>query len=146
MAENSICRFIDNKVISSLKGKRKLAKFIIDFISEKTNRNCIIQYIFVDDDFLLTLNKNFLQHDTLTDIITFDLSEKKSKTLEAEIYISIPRVKENASLFNVTYKQELHRVIFHGMLHLCGFKDKTPKQINTMRKMETNCLEKYFNK
>ncbi|HMN33041.1 MAG: rRNA maturation RNase YbeY [Chitinophagaceae bacterium] len=145
MKNKSICKFINNGVASYLKEKEKLSKFITTFISEKSNRESHIQYIFVDDEFLLDLNQKFLQHDTLTDIITFDLSKKKTDKLEAEIYISIPRVKENATLFQVKYQHELHRVIFHGMLHLCSYNDKTPTQIAKMRKMELFCIEKYFN-
>lgn len=102
-----------------------------------------ITYVFCTDDALLKKNIAFLNHDTLTDIITFDLSEDEEKLL-AEIYISIERVRENALLFDVSYKQELHRVIFHGMLHLCGFKDKTDKESGEMRLQESACLQQYF--
>ena len=98
-----------------------------------------IQYIFCSDEFLLDINRNFLQHDDFTDIITFDLGEKKGD-LCSEIYISIPRVKENAKSFGVSFYQELHRVMAHGILHLCGLKDKTPKQEKEMRKAEDGAL------
>ena len=90
------------------------------------------------------MNQNFLDHDSFTDIITFDLSESKQE-LQGEIYISIERVKENAKLYKTTFADELHRVIFHGVLHLCGFKDKTPKDQKIMRENEDYCLEHYKN-
>lgn len=98
-----------------------------------------VQYIFCSDEFLLDINRNFLQHDYFTDIITFDLSEKKAE-LCSEIYISIPRVKENAKDFGVSFQEELDRVMVHGILHLCGLKDKTAKQEKEMRKAENTAL------
>lgn len=98
-----------------------------------------VQYIFCSDEFLLDINRSFLQHDYFTDIITFDLSEKKGD-LCSEIYISIPRVKENARTYGVSFYQELHRVMAHGILHLCGFKDKTAKQEKEMREAENTAL------
>jgi probable rRNA maturation factor len=98
-----------------------------------------IQYIFCSDEYLLDINRNFLQHDYFTDIITFDLSEKKGE-LYSEIYISIPRVKENAKDFGVTFQEELYRVMAHGVLHLCGLKDKTPQQEKKMREAEDQAL------
>jgi probable rRNA maturation factor len=98
-----------------------------------------IQYIFCSDEYLLDINRNFLQHDYFTDIITFDLSEKKGE-LCSEIYISIPRVKENAKDFGVTFQEELYRVMAHGVLHLCGLKDKTPQQEKKMREAEDQAL------
>ena len=98
-----------------------------------------IQYIFCSDEYLLDINRNFLQHDYFTDIITFDLSEKKGE-LCSEIYVSIPRVKENAKEFGVTFQEELYRVMAHGVLHLCGLKDKTPQQEKKMREAEDKAL------
>lgn len=88
-------------------------------------------------------NIAFLNHDTLTDILTFDLSNDEDE-FTAEIYISIDRVKDNAKDFNVTYNNELHRVIFHGLLHLLGYDDKTKDKKAEMRKMEDQFLQKYF--
>lgn len=104
-----------------------------------------LSYIFCTDAYLLTINQDFLKHDTLTDIITFDLSTDK-EDLEAEIYISTERVMDNAEKLGVPYIQELHRVIFHGALHLCGLKDKTPAQKKEMRTAEDLCLSQYFSK
>lgn len=93
-----------------------------------------INYIFCDDDYLLKLNLQYLQHDTLTDIITFDYVE--GNVLNGDIYISIERVIENSSIFSVPFEQELHRVLSHGLFHLCGYKDKTDEEAAEMRKKE----------
>lgn len=98
-----------------------------------------IHYNFVDDEALLKINKEFLQHNTLTDIITFDYSE--GKKISGEIYISIERVFENAVQFKVTKEEELIRVLSHGVLHLCGYKDKTIGEAKQMRKLEEEALE-----
>ena len=99
-----------------------------------------LEYIFCDDDFLLKLNKEYLDHDTYTDILTFDLSEDNTKDIQGEIYISLPRVKENAVLFNQTPEWELYRVMAHGLLHLMGVDDKTDEQKEDMRKEEERAL------
>ena len=93
-----------------------------------------ISYIFCDDDYLLELNKEYLNHDTLTDIISFDYSV--GKIVQGEIYISTERVKENSVLYNVSFPEELRRVIIHGILHLCGYKDKSHEETYLMRNME----------
>ena len=93
-----------------------------------------INYIFCDDVYLHKINVQYLQHDTLTDIITFDYTE--GITLNSDIYISIERVRENADIFGVTFEQELLRVLAHGILHLCGYKDKTPADSELMRTKE----------
>lgn len=97
-----------------------------------------ITYVFCDDEYLLKLNKDFLDHDTLTDIISFDYS--MGKELHGEIYISTERVAENASEFNTEFSNELHRVIIHGILHYCGYKDKTEEEAITMRMLEDKAL------
>jgi probable rRNA maturation factor len=102
-----------------------------------------VNYIFCTDAYLLKLNQDFLNHDTYTDIITFCLSKRK-EPLEADIYISFERVKENAQLFHTSFTKELHRVIFHGALHLCGYKDKKPIEVKEMRFMEEFYLNSYF--
>lgn len=101
-----------------------------------------ITYIFCSDEFLLKMNYDFLQHDYYTDIITFGLSQK-NKPVEAEIYISIDRVKDNAKQLELLYKTEMLRVLFHGALHLCGYKDKTKSEILTMRAKEERYLLLY---
>jgi len=137
-------KFFEHGTRSGLKNKTQLSGFIDGIISKyvKKVETADISYIFCKDDFLLEMNQSFLDHDTYTDIITFDLSESKH-AMEGEIYISIDRVKENAKLYKTTYEDELHRVIFHGVLHLCGFKDKTAKDQKIMRENEDYCLSHY---
>lgn len=98
-----------------------------------------LQYVFVDDKSLLQINLDFLNHDTLTDIITFDLGSTKT-IIDGEIYISLDRVKENSETLKTLYSEELIRVISHGLLHLIGFKDKTAKDAALMRSKEEECL------
>jgi len=138
-------RYYDQHVRSGLKDKRKLSAFLQSLIQDKRTdvKKLDLTYIFCNDDYLLEINKEFLNHNTLTDIITFDMSEDP-ETLEGEIYVSIDRVKENAGKFEASYNQELHRVIFHGVLHLCGFKDKKTEDKEIMRKQEDMCLAHYF--
>ncbi|HEX5743423.1 MAG TPA: rRNA maturation RNase YbeY [Flavobacteriaceae bacterium] len=102
-----------------------------------------ISYIFCDDKYLLQINQQYLNHDDLTDIISFDYSEEK--LISGDIFISIERVQENASLFKVDFQQELLRVMSHGILHFIGFKDKNEKDQLEMRKNEDICIEKYIN-
>ncbi|MBN8576245.1 MAG: rRNA maturation RNase YbeY [Cytophagales bacterium] len=112
----------------------------IKAVSRKYNAKIAsLSFVFCSDSYLLDINTRFLKHSTLTDIITFPLSEK-GEPIEAEIYISLERVAENAKLFKATATEELHRVLIHGVLHLCGFKDKTKRQKALMRKTEDACL------
>ena len=103
-----------------------------------------INYIFCSDSFLLEMNRQYLKHDTLTDIITFELSGKGEAIL-SDIYISVDRVRENARKFKAPFFQEIHRVIFHGALHLCGYKDKSKTQRKLMRQAEDEWLSLYDN-
>lgn len=137
--------FEEEGVRSKLKQKRALSKFISDDIILKhlEVQQIDINYIFCNDESLLEKNIAFLDHNTLTDIITFDLSATEDD-LMAELYISVDRVADNAASFGVSYEQELHRVIFHGILHLCGFKDKTDKDAKEMRRQEDLCIRAYF--
>lgn len=93
-----------------------------------------INYIFCDDEYLLKINQDFLQHDYYTDIITFD--SVKGKTISGEIFVSLQRIKDNACLISKNYDEEKKRVIAHGILHLCGYKDKTEEQQKEMRAKE----------
>jgi len=119
-----------------------LKQFIESIFKKEKKRLKSINYIFVFDKRLLEINQQFLQHDFYTDIITFDLSEGSST--QAEIYISIDRVRQNAKGLGVSFKSELHRVIFHGALHLCGYKDKTRREKERMREKEEFYLKKYL--
>lgn len=97
-----------------------------------------INYIFCSDDYLHKLNVEFLQHDTLTDIISFDYTV--GKLIQGDIYISTDRVADNAKDFNVPFTEEVHRVMVHGILHYCGFKDKSPEDEKLMREKENHYL------
>lgn len=128
----------------ALKNRKELKLFIGGtFKAEKKNLSSL-QYIFCSDDYLLEINRQYLQHDYYTDIITFNLGTEKS--IEGEIYISVERVKENAQLMHTSFKEELHRVIFHGILHLCGHKDTLKSEKQDMRRKEDRLLQLYFNK
>ncbi len=98
-----------------------------------------LSYIFCDDEYLLKINKEYLDHDTYTDIITFDYTE--GATISGDIFISIDRIKENAIEFNVSFEQELIRVMSHGVLHLIGYKDKSADDAALMREKENQMIE-----
>lgn len=97
-----------------------------------------LTYVFCDDEYLHKLNMQFLNHDTLTDIISFDNS--LGKQIHGEIYISTERVQENAIAYGVSFQEELHRVVIHGVLHFCGYKDKSVQEQETMTRMENKAL------
>ncbi|MCL2329514.1 MAG: rRNA maturation RNase YbeY [Bacteroidetes bacterium] len=119
--------------------KRIQCKALIQHIiaSESKKPLDYINFIACSDEFLLTINKNYLQHDYYTDIITFDYSET---AIASDIYISMERVKENAKGLNVSGLQELQRIIIHGVLHLCGYEDATDEQRAVMTKKENQYL------
>ena len=102
-----------------------------------------LTYVFCSDKYLLKMNKDFLSHNYYTDIISFDLSETPGNLI-GEVYISVDRVKDNAKTHRTTLKEELHRVIFHGALHFCGYKDKKPADTIKMRQMEDRWLSAYM--
>lgn len=104
-----------------------------------------LNVIFCTDDALLLINREFLNHDFYTDIITFPFSSK-DQAVEAELYISVDRVKENAKKQGVSFSTELHRVLFHGCLHLTGYNDKSSQQIKKIREREDHYLRLYFHK
>jgi len=98
-----------------------------------------IVYVFCDDTYLLNLNKKYLNHDSLTDIISFD--NRIGDQINGEIYISIERVKENSKIYKTTFLDELNRVIIHGILHFCGYKDKSEEESRLIRLKEDEALE-----
>jgi probable rRNA maturation factor len=100
-----------------------------------------INYIFCSDEHLLSINIQFLQHDYFTDVITFDYSDNKA--ISGDIFISVDRVLNNSEIYHENYTTELVRVIFHGLLHLLGFNDKTPDEIALMRKKESELIKSY---
>ena len=126
---------INTKLISS---------WLIEIARSENKSIKRINYIFCSDEYLLEVNKNYLQHDYYTDIITFDLSE--SEVIESDIYISIDRVQDNANNFNSNTQTELLRVLAHGLLHLIGYNDKTKDEQTIMRNKEEACLSLWLNK
>ena len=126
-----------------LKNRTKLKLFIVKLCMLEKHIAGEISYVFCSDAYLLEINNRFLHHDTYTDIITFDYTEN-SDPLRGEIYISVDRVKENALKLDENIVQELHRVIFHGVLHLCGYKDKLKADKMLMRAKEDFYLREYF--
>ena len=115
-----------------------LENWIFSFVTNKGFELGEINYIFCDDAYLHKLNIEFLQHDTLTDIISFDNS--LGKLLNGDVFISVERVEDNAKDFKVSFKDELHRVMIHGVLHYMGFKDKSDDEKREMRKQENEAL------
>lgn len=136
-------KFATHEVKVALKNKTRLKQFLVELFEREGQELEDLQYVFCSDEYLLSINQQFLQHDTYTDIVTFELSPTPEVTM-GEIYISVDRVIENAEKFGVPFEQELHRVIFHGALHLCGFKDKTKKDEQKMRDKENEYLYLYF--
>jgi probable rRNA maturation factor len=133
--------FFKEDVRFRLNHSDELKKWIHSAIRKHKFTARAIHYIFSSDKYLLKLNKEFLHHNYFTDIITFNNSTEK-KNLEADIYISIDRVHANAEKFNMTFRDELHRVMIHGALHLVGFDDKKKSMQAEMRKEEDRWLEK----
>ena len=128
-----------------LKNKIALKNFLKQLADKEKKEFNELNFIFCSDEELLDINKRFLNHDYYTDIITFNLSTTKKEPITGEVYISIDRIKDNALTFKTTTERELHRIIFHGLLHLCGYNDKTPPQKSTMTKRENHYLKRYFN-
>lgn len=130
--------FSNNKDKFKLK-KSALIKKWIEKVAAKEKRSVgDLSYVFMSDEELLKINQQFLKHNTYTDIITFDYSENKK--ISGEIFISVDRVEENAKKIGTTFEDEIHRVIIHGVLHLCGYKDKTKIDSDNMRKQEDKAL------
>ena len=127
----------------SLRDRKKIKVYLRKKLNEEGKKIERINYVFCDDAYLLEINKQYLNHDTLTDIITFELSADGG-ALVSDIYISVERVKENARLFRVKFTDELLRVIFHGALHLAGYKDKRKADMSVMRKKEDEWLQQYL--
>ena len=121
-----------------LKDEKSLENWINNIVVDKGFELGEINYIFCDDVYLHKLNVEFLQHDTLTDVISFDNS--LGKLINGDIYISVERVVDNAKDFKVSFDDELHRVMIHGVLHYMGFKDKSEDEIEEMRSEENRAL------
>ena len=130
--------FLTKGVRFTLPRKKKTSDWLSRVAKRKKRKIESLTLIFSSDPFVSSLNRKYLNHDTLTDIITFDYSE--SAAIVGEIYISIPRVRENARIFSQPFEEELRRVMVHGLLHILGFGDKTARQVAQMRREEEACL------
>lgn len=136
-------RFFTHNTKVSLNHRSFLKAFIVKIFRNHGKSLGNLNYIFCSDAYLLEINKEYLSHNYFTDIITFDLSENITEIV-GEVYISIDRVRDNALNEGCWIKEELHRVIFHGALHLCGLRDKTDMEQKRMRKRENHYLSLYF--
>ncbi len=116
----------------------QLTNWVVSCIERDAFKVGEINYIFCDDAYLHKLNVEFLQHDTFTDIISFD--NTLGKIISGDIFISVERVKENSKTFNTSFDEEIHRVMIHGVLHYMGFKDKSKEEQAIMRAKENQCL------
>jgi probable rRNA maturation factor len=140
--------FFTQSVTLTLKNRKGLKKCLNQLINQERNtlNTGVVSIIFCDDRYLYELNTRFLNHTTLTDIITFDYSY--GNEINGDIFISVERVKENAKKYSQSYRKELSRVIIHGFLHLCGYKDKKKEDKLQMTQKEDfylGILEKNFN-
>lgn len=133
--------FADTKL--GLRHRKELKNSIEGIFLDQNKNLQSLTYVFTSDEYLLKINQDFLRHDYYTDVITFTLSTDKEK-IEGEVYISVDRVKDNAKKLSVNFSNELHRVMIHGALHLCGYKDKLKKDELRMRQLEEKYLFKFF--
>ena len=131
------------KPFPAFRERNKLRSFLPRIFKAEKKTLGKLNYIFCSDTYLLEINKNYLQHDYYTDIITFNLSANHG-IIEGEIYISVDRIRDNAQKQAVSIREETHRVIFHGALHLCGYKDKTRMDKDNMTRMEDKYLRLYL--
>lgn len=136
-------RYADRRL--NIRQKTTIRTFIETLFKKEKQVLEGINYVFCSDEYLLEINRSFLQHDYYTDIITFGLSAP-GQPVEAEIYISVDRVKDNARTLGVSFNEEMLRVIFHGALHLCGYRDKKKADIALMRKKEDQYLGGFYSK
>lgn len=130
--------FHTKNITFELNDTLKIKDWLTKIIEQEGQTLSLLNFIFCDDNFLHQINLDYLHHDTLTDIITFPLAELPQ--VMGEIYISIPRVRENATTFNTSFDNELLRVLAHGVLHLCGYFDKTNAEAELMRQKENEAL------
>ena len=133
--------FSENKNFK-ISNKKEIRALLKKICKKENKKISFINCVFCSDNRLLEINKKYLNHTSLTDVVTFDFTTSK-KTIEGDIYISIDRVKENAKKYKETFKKELLRVIIHGLLHLIGFLDKTKEEKNTMTLKENEYLSLY---
>ncbi|RNI26996.1 rRNA maturation RNase YbeY [Rufibacter latericius] len=132
--------FFTEEVEFEVKNEEKVKTWLSEIISKYSFELESLNYIFCSDEYLHQMNVEYLDHDTLTDVITFDNSDFEG-VIEGDVFISIDRIVDNATSFNITPEEELHRVMAHGLLHLLGFDDKTPEKKALMRTKENECLD-----
>ena len=132
-----------NEIKATPLERKRLKQYLIEITNQYKKPIKSLSYIFCSDKFLIDINRKFLKKNDYTDIITFNLSES-GLWIDGEVYISIDRVRENAVNHGVSVNNELHRVIFHGILHLCGFDDKSAIEEKLMREEENKRLKEYF--
>jgi rRNA maturation RNase YbeY len=128
--------------LANIKHKPLVKALIVELFKEEGTALEQLSYIFCSDTYLLQINQQFLNHNTLTDVITFPFSEK-GEPVYGEVYLSVDRIKENAKTFRVEYQNELLRVMVHGALHLCGYTDKTKSRKAQMREREDYYLKQF---
>lgn len=131
--------FFEEDISFQLEEPNKIINWVQQIINQHQQSLEEINYIFCSDSYLLNINQEYLNHDTFTDIVTFNNSEEANK-IESDIFISIDRIKENANSYNKSFEHELYRVMIHGVLHLLGFDDKTEEEKSVMREKEEACL------
>ncbi len=134
--------FFQEDIQFNISEKLKIKKWLKQLASEEGYKITELNYIFCSDEYLHSINMDYLNHDTYTDIITFDNSDE-SHLLEGDIFISIERIKENAEIQSQEFRDELLRVLSHGLYHLCGYKDKLEQEIRAMRSKENNAITKF---
>lgn len=135
-------QFFTEDIDFKIKEKGKIRQWILETVNnEGFKRVGELSFILCSDDYLLEINKQYLNHDTYTDIVTFDSSEDED-TIAGDIFISVERIRENAQKFRVAERDELHRVIIHGVMHLCGYPDKKPAEKAKMTAKEDEYLSK----
>lgn len=143
MAQSQKVNFFYQDVSFAFASRQNLKLFIEKLFKKEKYQLQQVNIIFCSDEALLKINRDFLQHDYYTDIITFPLSEQGAP-VNAELYISVDRIRDNAGQLGISFKRELHRVVFHGCLHLTGYNDKSSQQIKTIREREDYYLRLYF--
>ena len=141
MKDNELIEFFSEDVEFEPEHGEELKLWLETLISSHNYKLKNLTYIFCSDEYLHQMNLDYLQHDTYTDIITFDNSDEEG-ILEGDIFISIDRVRENGATLQIPFLDELHRVMAHGALHLLGFDDKSPELKAEMTKAENDVLNK----
>lgn len=142
MSENFVQFFVESLDVFIFTDQKQVADWLLSVASEENKDVHHLNYIFCSDEYLLNINRTYLDHDYFTDIITFPIHDI-DQPIEADLFISVERVRENATILKLPFKDELNRVIVHGLLHLLGYGDKTDDEINLMRKKENHYLKSF---